>query len=275
MAALGLLGAGCGNEASFETDPDPSGKADHSGGFEDDTCLFGDWWPSVVNSGDFEFGPGEILTSESYLDELTEMQILEGMQDQGSVTLEDAFDYTDEASFYVSTMVSLYSDHDAFTVYEFHAGENPMGFVFAKDSLELVARIGDDSIYDCSVHEGGVPEGGSCLLDGAFQAVGDWDSFSSWTFEFYGGRLVNSFTDDLPPWEWRTTHIEDPLTGLHTLVQVTDASDAIVSTNLHFRLDGCSEDGTPLVSVEGAYTVTTDAAGSLSSAHDVSIITQP
>lgn len=118
---------------------------------EEQPCLFGTFFPELRDNLNFELGNG----SPVYIDGLTELekkQILKGMASSGATTLEEAFD-NDDGEFTVRSLVSKNSDHDAFTLYQYSAGNsNPHGFIFTQDSLELVAQIGDDDIWDCHVY---------------------------------------------------------------------------------------------------------------------------
>jgi len=92
------------------------------------------------------------LTATTLTDQQAK-QILKGVQALGRnlATAAEAFDFADGGVIRVRTMVNEVSDHDAFTHYAYNDGENPMGFIFTMDSLELVAVIGDDSVSDCTV----------------------------------------------------------------------------------------------------------------------------
>jgi hypothetical protein len=89
--------------------------------------------------------------------------------------------------------------------------------------------------------------------------------------EFDRGRLVDSFTDDLDSDEWMTTYVGSPSGDLHSFVQVTDASDAIITTTLHVRDSGCADGSGPDLVVEFASTLTQDQEGSSLEEHVASI----
>lgn len=111
--------------------------------------------------------------------------------------------------------------------------------------------------------------GGHCELEGSFEARGDFPSFSTWSFRVEGGALVDSHTDDLGPEEWATTLVRDQFGDLHSLVQVTDGSDAVIETTLHLR-PSCDGDQLSLEAA-GAYTVFHDQEGTFIEAHAVTI----
>jgi hypothetical protein len=75
-----------------------------------------------------------------------------------------------------------------------------------------------------------------CALDGTFVFYGDYPSFTRWSVTFQGGALIDSHTDDLTAEEWPTTAIQDPHDRDNlSLVQITHASDAIITTTLYLQ----------------------------------------
>lgn len=108
-------------------------------------------------------------------------------------------------------------------------------------------------------HSAGKQETVACGLSGAFRADGDWSSFSSWFFTLENGRLVHSSTDNLDPEEWPTSVSTDPFNPeFFSLVQITEASDAMLETVLHLRVQRSAGGGQSTISTRAAYTVVFD-----------------
>ncbi len=73
-----------------------------------------------------------------------------------------------------------------------------------------------------------------CQLSGDFVVYGEFPSFSKWFFSFAAGELVDSYTDDLTAQEWPTTALVDGSQSV-SLIQVTHASDAVITTTLYLE----------------------------------------
>ena len=264
------LALGACAPAAPESSPLDPGKADNpvSAG----ECLFGETFSGALDSEDFEISGERVIDEHSSLNSVEEAQILKGLSaDEFGITdaREAVRELTQDQELRQWTMVSNVTDHDPFTAYEFHAGDNPVGFAFTMDSLELVMEHGDDDVWFCTV----LRDDGGCGLDGVYRVVGDFPSFLEWTLEVEQGQLVDSFTDDLDSDEWNTTHIVSDAGDLHTFVQVTDASDAIITTTIHVRNLGCESASQPDLEVEYASTVIQDQSGSFIEEHTASIST--
>ena len=197
------LALGACAPAAPESSPLDPGKADNpvSAG----ECLFGETFSGALDSEDFEISGERVIDEHSSLNSVEEAQILKGLSaDEFGITdaREAVRELTQDQELRQWTMVSNVTDHDPFTAYEFHAGDNPVGFAFTMDALELVMEHGDDDVWFCTV----LRDDGGCGLDGVYRVVGDFPSFLEWTLEVKQGQLVDSFTDDLDSDEWNTTH---------------------------------------------------------------------
>lgn len=98
-----------------------------------------------------------------------------------------------------------------------------------------------------------------CKLSGKFKISGVWTSFSHWYVTFHEGKLIESYTDDLPSADW-PTKIDIQYEEYIKLSQTTYASDAIIDTVLHLKVVSCTEKNMQLMPMYGyeAYLDQTD-----------------
>jgi hypothetical protein len=262
LSALGLslfVLAGC-QKAS--TSPTPNAeRADETNTF----CPFADSLSESEDLGLIELTFDETLTKDSLLTPLQEAQILaffnrHSNPQSAHIAIENL---TDDHEIRVFTAVSSNSDLDPFTVYKFHAGDNPMGFIYLMDSMQFVAEIGDGQII-CGEPE---PQSDGCEIDGILKVAGDWPTFSTWNIEFSRDRLIHSSTDQSFPGEWNTVHTKEQFGTLHTLIQVTDFPEGIVSTMLNLRVSNCHIELGPDVEIVSGTTTTIAPGGATIEEH--------
>ncbi len=120
----------------------------------DATCVFGSTY------GDLWRHPGatiilgtRVLTAADALSPLEEQQVVEAVHASSwtdVTTAEEAFAVVDGGQI---NQVELWdaSGRRAFTAYEYGAGDNSYGMIFAWGTTDGAARIGDGDLYDCNV----------------------------------------------------------------------------------------------------------------------------
>ena len=115
-------------------------------------CLFGSSLQDMARMSDLQIGPKITISKKTVLSKIQKKQILNALQKEESeiLTLENAFDYTDDRVFYVKTVFDTLSN-EMYTMYTYHAGDTLCGFIFRENTVKQVARIGDGSIFDCKV----------------------------------------------------------------------------------------------------------------------------
>ena len=252
--------------ACQSSDPDPLGERAGKADAYSETCPFSDTLSASVDEGLVELTHVKTLTGDSPLSGVEKDQIMNFFEIYGAQSASDAIEsLTEDSELDVYTALTVSTGHDPFTVYRFSAGGNPMGFIYVKDSLQFVAEI-EDGLINCV----GLPSpNDGCKLDGVLEVAGDWPSFSVWSLELDDGRLVDSFTDDLRADEWQTTHIRDSDGNLQSFIQITDASDAIITTVLHLRTENCDPLLGPDIELVGATTTFADHEGTYVEVHEV------
>lgn len=111
-------------------------------------CLFGRTRQSLEASSSLTLGPITRLTSASPLDENQRVELSSGID--GLNTPARVFGFVQDGEVFVRDLTEKASGR-VFSYYRYSAGDNPHGFVVAKGTGARVARIGDDSVYECSV----------------------------------------------------------------------------------------------------------------------------
>jgi hypothetical protein len=118
------------------------------------SCLFGLTRAELDARTSLSFGTESTLHPTSAISAIRKQQLMLGI---GYVaTAKDAILATDDDVVTVRTITEKKTGH-AFTSYRSHRGDNPMGFVFAEGTLDLVAIDGDESIHQCLVEGPCVP----------------------------------------------------------------------------------------------------------------------
>jgi hypothetical protein len=125
-------------------------------------CLFGDTVEDLlmaaIPGGTFTYEETGSLTVGSELTELQQRQL----ERVAPVLTPEAggtsglFALAVDGEIEVGTLISLDTDHDAFTFYSYDSSDGSFGgFIFTQGSLELVAHIEDNSFRDCTVAASG------------------------------------------------------------------------------------------------------------------------
>ncbi len=123
----------------------------------DEACVFGVSWRSLWDRpGPVVVVAQEVLTADSNLSPLEEEQIVAAVKASAwddVTTAQEAFDVVDGGEI---NRVELWdaSSRRAFAGYEFGAGDNSYGMIFAWGTTQAAARIGDGDIYDCTAFWG-------------------------------------------------------------------------------------------------------------------------
>jgi len=120
-------------------------------------CVFGSTWGDLWrNPGAVVILSGRVLTAEDALSPLEDQQVVAAVQASAwteVTTAAEAFEVVDYGEI---NRVELWdaSNRRAFTAYEFGAGDNSYGMIFAWGTTTGAARIGDGDLYDCAVFWG-------------------------------------------------------------------------------------------------------------------------
>jgi hypothetical protein len=129
-----------------------------SGDRSDDGCpLPNEMYHTLVEDGTLTTSGHRTLLPDSELSELEVKQILKGLEAPEGMSAAEAIDsLTQDSELTIATAVLETGDADAFTVYRYHAGDNPHGFIFTMESMELVAIIGDGNVECVSAPQTGL-----------------------------------------------------------------------------------------------------------------------
>jgi hypothetical protein len=111
-------------------------------------CLFGRTRQALEASRALTLGPVTRLTAASALDEYQKVELSAGID--GLTTPADVLGFVQDGEIFVRDLTEKASGR-VFSYYRYSAGDNPHGFVMAKGTGARVARIGDDSVYECKV----------------------------------------------------------------------------------------------------------------------------
>lgn len=111
-------------------------------------CLFGRTRQALEASQALTLGPATRLTAASALDENQKVEISGGIDGLGTPAA--VFGFVQDGELFVRDLTEKASGR-VFSYYRYSAGDNPHGFVVAKGTGARVARIGDDSVYECKV----------------------------------------------------------------------------------------------------------------------------
>jgi hypothetical protein len=113
-------------------------------------CLFGEaLWEMEENPDIVETASNEVTVAGlSAISEIRKEQIRLGMQHHHGepISLEEAIEQTDERAVFMRDYRT--PDARTFVVYDFGAGDNTFGFIYAVAD-QMQAEIGDGDIYDC------------------------------------------------------------------------------------------------------------------------------
>jgi hypothetical protein len=115
-------------------------------------CLFGDTLVQMARMSDLETGHELTLKENTKLTKIQKGQIMQAFSKEYKepFTIKDAFEFTDDGLIYERKVYDTYSQI-TYTMYIYSAGDNMHGFIFEAKTLNQVARIGDGSIYNCTV----------------------------------------------------------------------------------------------------------------------------
>lgn len=123
-------------------------KADGAG------CLFGEAWPSG-DELEWTWGDTSTITSSSSPDATTIVQIEHGMRvadHRFSGSWQEAIvEQTDDDE--LSRTPLAHDGGRRFTAYDFWAGDNRQGFIFAEGGTRVVAAMGDGYFWTCAVSD--------------------------------------------------------------------------------------------------------------------------
>lgn len=111
-------------------------------------CLFGRTRQSLEASRALTLGPVTRITAASALDEYQKVELASGID--GLTTPAAVLGFVQDGELLVRDVTEKASGR-VFSYYRYSAGDNPHGFVMAKGTGARVARIGDDSVYECKV----------------------------------------------------------------------------------------------------------------------------
>jgi hypothetical protein len=119
------------------------------------SCLFGLTRAELDEKAGLSFGRETILKPTTTLSAIRKQQLVLGI---GGVTnAKDAILATDDDVVRVRTITDK-KTRKTYTSYRTHRGDNPVGFVFASGSLDLVTVDSDESLYQCLVEGPCVPD---------------------------------------------------------------------------------------------------------------------
>lgn len=119
------------------------------------SCLFGLTRAELDEKAGLSFGRESLLKPTSSLSAIRKQQLVLGI---GGVTnAKDAILATDDDQVRVRTITDKKTGK-AYTSFRTHRGDNPVGFVFASGTLDLVAVDSDESLYQCLVEGPCVPD---------------------------------------------------------------------------------------------------------------------
>lgn len=142
--------------------------------FLDESCVFGARFHDILdgNARGVSVISSRTLNVSTTLSALKQKQIVLALHASAHTdvtTVEEAFDRVDE---HVINTFELWdaTHRRAFTAYEYGAGDNSYGRIFAKGKTKSVAEIHDGDMTACTIQYG--PELRDCLLDDASCAPG-------------------------------------------------------------------------------------------------------
>lgn len=117
----------------------------------DAMCVFGDRYRDVFSSGALIVLEREVLTSASTLGSLETSQVIAavGVSAADPTSLAEAFDAVDGGEVNRTELWDA-SNRLAFVAYEYGAGDNSYGAIFAWDSTDIATSIQDGDLYGCT-----------------------------------------------------------------------------------------------------------------------------
>jgi hypothetical protein len=114
-------------------------------------CAFGDNSRQLRQSNTIEVTDLQTHTSAQTMDDLTGRQFVYGFACEGIFTpstAAEAVQLTDDG---VSLHRVVLQGNRAFTFFDFSMGDTVVGYIFEEGTFDLVARISDQDIVDCTV----------------------------------------------------------------------------------------------------------------------------
>jgi hypothetical protein len=216
-----LLLAGCAAEDGSGPGRGPGGKADNPNA--DVTCIFEDTFSETLESAKWEVLSEETLEVDAPLSPMQKRQIRRGasLGAREDLPIAEAFDTDDND--YTHFRLRHKSSNREFDAYKTSMGDNPVGFIFESDSLQLAAENGDDSVFNCTAIGELTPDSDVCLImvrdrltGRSFGLVEDFDAGCPNTTQFEGSG--QGLTINLPRKAMRPVEDETLLTDLQTEV---------------------------------------------------------
>jgi hypothetical protein len=121
----------------------------------DGLCVFGDRYRDIFEPGAFTILGRRDLQAGSTVTPLEREQTILAVRASAHEpnTYEEAVAAADRDTVFQTRLWDK-SNHREFTVYELGAGDNSFGLFFAAGTTNVVARIGDSDIYECTVNWG-------------------------------------------------------------------------------------------------------------------------
>ena len=131
----------------------------------DRTCVFGDAYHDLRRDSEIHIVSARVIDSVEGLTQLERDQIVLAVQASSHTdvtTAEEALERVDQNEI---NKVEVWDGtaRRSFTAYEYGAGDNSYGRIFAFDTTTTAAKIGDGEVRECTAMHG--PEGRACIED--------------------------------------------------------------------------------------------------------------